>query len=72
MITVADVFDSRYIYNAGIPTTYKGVAVAYRGLSTDAKPTLDVFNGSSFYEMDTSKIYMFDATDGQWIEQTIG
>lgn len=38
------------------------------GLSTDTKPT-DVFNGSAFYEMDTGKIYLFDAETKTWLEQ---
>ena len=38
------------------------------GLSTDAKP-LDVCNASVFYEMDTKKVYMFDETNKQWLEQ---
>lgn len=36
------------------------------GLSTDAKPTTGIFNGSSFFEMDTSKGYKFDAANMQW------
>lgn len=38
------------------------------GLSTDAKPTSGVLNGSAFIEMDTSTIYFFDATGNQWLE----
>ena len=38
------------------------------GLSTDTKPTTDVVNGSAFIEMDTSKIYFFDAAGDQWFE----
>ena len=38
------------------------------GLSTDEKP-LDVGNASTFYEMDTKKIYMFDAQNEVWLEQ---
>lgn len=36
-------------------------------LSTDTKPT-DVANGSKMIEMDTGKIYMFDADSASWIE----
>ena len=39
-----------------------------RGLSTDAKPTKDISNGSSFIEMDTGKIYFFDADNKEWLE----
>ncbi len=38
------------------------------GLSADAKP-LDVTNASVFYEMDTKKVYMFDAENKVWLEQ---
>ena len=46
------------------------------GLSTDTKPTgSGVPNGSAFIEMDTSKIYFYDA-DGvagsEWIEWGAG
>lgn len=36
-----------------------------RGLSTDTKP-LDCGNGSIFFEMDTKKVYMFDAENSTW------
>ncbi len=39
-----------------------------RCLSTDAKPTLKVPNGSSCSEMDTGKGYLFDATNSTWHE----
>ena len=38
------------------------------GLSTDHKPT-DVPNASVFYEMDTKKVYMYDAEHSVWYEQ---
>ena len=51
------------------------VAQHYRwdfyGLSTDSKPTVDnpkVANGSTYYEADTSKLYVW-YTD-QWYEKT--
>ena len=37
-----------------------------RGLSTDTKPTTDIPNGSSFLEMDTSNVYMWDDENKQW------
>ena len=41
----------------------------YFGLSTDTKPTGDtVANGSCFLEMDTSKIYFYDADGAEWQE----
>lgn len=38
------------------------------GLSTDTKP-LNVCNASTFYEMDTKKLYMFDEENKRWLEQ---
>lgn len=44
----------------------------YRGLSTDnPKPTKALNgckNGDCFIEMDTGKIYFFDAENEEWIE----
>ena len=37
-------------------------------LSTDTKPTTGVANGSILIEMDTGKIFMFDATNSTWRE----
>lgn len=43
------------------------------GLSTDEKPYDGDFgyppNGAIFFEMDTSKIYLYDAKNGEWLEQ---
>ena len=43
----------------------------FMGLSTDEKPTITDFpsmkNGSSFFEMDTKKIYFYDAENAQWV-----
>lgn len=36
-----------------------------KGLSSESKP-LDAPNGSTFIEMDTGNVYMFDATGGTW------
>lgn len=38
------------------------------GLSTDEKPT-NVSNASTFYEMDTKKLFLFDAQNKVWLEQ---
>ena len=37
------------------------------GLSTDTKP-LDEPNGSKFVEMDTGKLYLYDAEGEEWLE----
>lgn len=36
-----------------------------RGLSTDTKPT-DVGNGSTFIEINTGDVYLFDGTSKTW------
>ena len=38
-----------------------------RGLSTDTKPTTYP-NGSTFVEMDTGKVFIFDAENEEWKE----
>lgn len=38
------------------------------GLSTDEKP-MNVCNTSTFYEMDTKKLFMFDEQNKVWLEQ---
>lgn len=38
------------------------------GLSTDTKPT-NVANASTFYEMDTATLFMFDEQNGVWLAQ---
>lgn len=50
----------------GISTNRK--PSTYYGLSSDAKPTKNVVNGSAFIEMDTSKIYFFDRENLEWDE----
>ena len=46
--------------------------VELRGLSTDTKPTVfngkTIENGSSFIEIDTGKIYLFDKESQEWKE----
>lgn len=39
----------------------------YYGLSTDTKPAV-AGNGSAFIEMDTGKVFFFDAEGAAWIE----
>lgn len=41
----------------------------YCGLSTDDKATIKAGNGDEFYEIDTGKIYKFNGTSGEWVEQ---
>lgn len=46
--------------------------VEIRGLSTDSKPTTldgkDIANGTTFIEIDTGKVYLFDKENSQWKE----
>ena len=50
--------------------TVKDVAGCYdlRGTSEDKKPIKNVPNGSTFIEMDTSKVFMFDKENQEWRE----
>lgn len=38
-----------------------------RGLSTDEKPINNIENGTAFLEMDTLKVYLFDAQNKTWL-----
>ena len=47
----------------------KDLKQTYIGLSTDDKPPADKLNnGAVFIEMDTSKIYFWDAENAEWLE----
>lgn len=48
--------------------TSTGPFKVLRGLSTEDKPT-DVGNGSEFFEIDTGKLFYFDAEGATWEEQ---
>lgn len=60
--------------NKSLKTTKRGEtsAIELRGLSTDTKPlefngkTID--NGTTFIEIDTGKIYLYDLENNQWKE----
>lgn len=54
-------------------TTQQNV-MSLRGLSTDTKPVNQAWleNGSTFLEMDTSKVFVYDGEHKEWIEQTDG
>lgn len=60
--------------NTSILSTENGEvkSLEFRGLSTDTKPLTigdkDINNGSTFIEMDTGKIYLFDLENKQWKE----
>lgn len=48
------------------------ILVELRGLSSDTKPTViqngDIENGSSFIEIDTGKLYLYDGSSNSWVE----
>lgn len=58
--------------NDNIKLTEEGevISAELRGLSDDTKPTeignKKIANGSVFIEMDTQKIFFFDAENEQW------
>lgn len=43
--------------------------VSYLCLSTEAKPTINVPQGSGLYELDTGKIYLYDGTNWNQSEE---
>lgn len=43
----------------------------YCGLSTDDKTTIDANNADKFYEIDSSKTYIYDEQTDSWIEQSV-
>ena len=58
----------KFIFNQ---RTEDGTGIYYAEgtcLSTDEKPTEGMANGSRLIEMDTSKLYLFDADNETWRE----
>lgn len=52
-----------------VSIVYGDTTLELRGLSTDQKPMgKNIGNGSVFFEMDTLKLFLFDAEHRQWIE----
>ena len=45
-----------------------GITNEYYGLSTDQKPESPP-NASTFYEIDTGELYMYDAAGEKWVKQ---
>lgn len=70
MITIYKTNEARVKKGKYFTTEEKGIEI--RGLSTDDKPTTindeDVPNGSTFIEMNTGKLYMYDLTNTTWRE----
>lgn len=58
--------------NREVKGEVEAINVELRGLSTDTKPTevneREVGNGSTFIEIDTGKIFFYDAENEQWKE----
>lgn len=48
-------------------TYYSEKTIELRGLSTDVKPTDYICNGSVFFEMDTSKAFVFNEEKSEWL-----
>ena len=49
-------------------TTTNEKTYELRGLSTDEKPVERVGNGSIFIEIDTGKVFLYDAENKVWRE----
>lgn len=49
--------------------TTTNITNTFVGVSTDPKPTERAVNGSMFWEMDTSKVYMFNEESAEWVLQ---
>lgn len=48
--------------------------LSFMGLSTDSKPTqtynsLKIKNGSTFFEMDTQKVFFYNGATDSWLAQ---
>lgn len=55
------------VTNAGHAGTTITTGWDLRGLSTDTKPTDEQLpNGSTFVEMDTGNVYMYDKENTEW------
>jgi len=50
-----------------ISSTNPAIHTDYTGLSTDRKPPM-AYNGDTFFEMDTGKVFMYDAHNKKWWE----
>lgn len=62
------------VYKTVTSPTDGAAIMELRGLSTDTKPTetyigFTVANGSTFYEIDTGGLYMFNSAASEWVEQ---
>ena len=47
--------------------TVDRATTSFMGLSTDTKPTDGNRNGDTFFEMDTSTLYAWNADGGEWL-----
>ena len=46
--------------------TLNRLTTLYKGISNDTKPTDGVRNGSRYFEMDTSRLYIYNEAGNQW------
>lgn len=56
------------MFTATKPSNKEQQARDYVCLSTDAKPTTGIVNGSMCLEMNTGKIYVFNEAGSTWVE----
>lgn len=59
---------STYLSGQSVDTPMKEI----RGLSTDTKPVVGIPNGSTFFEINTGKLFCFDADNSFWYEIALG
>lgn len=65
-----DSSEARQIRRTDMITSTNEHTYHFRGLSSNKKPALDkTCNGSSFLEMDTGKMFIFDGEDLKWVLQ---
>lgn len=59
-----------FITSYGAASAFDGKRyVEIAGTSTETKPTGDFLSGSIFVEVDTGKVYFYNASGSTWVEQ---
>ena len=59
--------EAKHTYNFNETPNKVSREVELRGLSSDVKPTpSEMYNGSTFVEMDTRKVWMYDGENQKW------
>lgn len=52
--------------------TVQGLMADFYGTSSDAKPTENIVNGSTFQEVDTGDFYFFNESTSAWVKKNSG